>query len=79
MPPARKSTAVWAADRRVKLEKKGEIKVRVLNPFFMLSGNVATVVFEQQYQSSNFSDAGGKRLEWVKEGNEWRIRSEGPR
>ena len=79
VPPARKSTAAWAADRRVKLEKKGEIKVRVLNPFFMLSGNVATVVFEQQYQSSNFSDAGGKRLEWVKEGNEWRIRSEGPR
>lgn len=79
VPPARKSTAVWAADRRVKLEKKGEIKVRVLNPFFMLSGNVATVVFEQQYQSSNFSDAGGKRLEWVKEGNEWRIRREGPR
>lgn len=79
VPPARKSREAWEADRRVKLDKKGDIQVRILNPFFMLSGNVATVVFEQQYQSSNFSDAGGKRLEWVKEGDTWRIRHEGPR
>lgn len=79
VPPAKKSLAAWEADRRAKLEKKGDIQVRVLNPFFVLSGNVATVVFDQQYQSSNFNDAGGKRLEWVKEGSEWRIRREGPR
>lgn len=79
VPPAKKSLAAWEADRRAKLEKKGDIQVRVLNPFFVLSGNVATVVFDQQYQSSNFSDAGGKRLEWIKEGSEWRIRREGSR
>ena len=79
VPPARKSIAAWEADRRAKLEKNGAIQVRVLNPFFVLSGNVATVVFDQQYQSTTFSDAGGKRLEWIKEGSEWRIRREGPR
>ncbi|MBL8429170.1 MAG: tetratricopeptide repeat protein [Dechloromonas sp.] len=78
-PAAKKSMAAWEADRRAKLEKKGEIQVRVLNPFFAISGNVATVVFDQEYKSSNYSDTAGKRLEWVKEGTEWRIRREGPR
>lgn len=78
-PPAKKTRAAWEADRRIKLEKNGDIQVRVQNPVFMLSGNVATVVFDQQYQSSNFKDATGKRLEWIKEGNDWRIRSEGAR
>lgn len=74
--PDKKSRAAWEAERRVKLDKKGELQVRVLNPVFSVAGEVLMVDFDQQYKSSSYSDSARKQIEWVRESGEWRIRRE---
>lgn len=76
VPADKRARSAWEADRRVKLDKKGDIRVQVDAPSFKLEGNVVVVTFEQRYQSGNYSDAGRKRLEWVKDGSDWKIRRE---
>ncbi len=76
VPADKRARSAWEADRRVKLDKKGDIRVQVDAPSFKLEGNVVVVTFEQRYQSGNYNDAGRKRLEWVKDGNDWKIRRE---
>jgi Flp pilus assembly protein TadD/ketosteroid isomerase-like protein len=76
VPADKRARSAWEADRRLKLDKKGDIRVHVDAPSFKLEGNVVVVSFEQRYQSGNYSDAGRKRLEWVKDGSDWKIRRE---
>jgi murein L,D-transpeptidase YafK len=76
VPADKRARSAWEADRRLKLDKKGDIRVQVDAPSFKLEGNVVVVSFEQRYQSGNYSDAGRKRLEWVKDGSDWKIRRE---
>ena len=37
---------------------------------------MVSVSFEQRYRSGNYSDAGRKQIEWVREGGDWKIRRE---
>ena len=76
VPADNRARSAWEADRRAKLDKKGDIRVQVGAPTLKLEGEVVVVNFEQRYQSGSYSDAGRKRLEWVREGGEWKIRSE---
>lgn len=71
-----RSREAWAADRRLKLDKPGDIIVEVAEPKFEEKGEVVTVTFTQRYSSSNYKDVTRKQIEWVKEAGEWRIRRE---
>lgn len=76
VPADKRARGAWEADRRSKLDKKGEIKVQVNGPAIKAEGEAVSVIFEQRYQSGNYSDVGRKQLEWVREGGEWKIRRE---
>lgn len=76
VPADNRARSAWEADRRAKLDKKGEIRVQLGAPALKPEGEVVAVTFEQRYQSGSYSDAGRKRLEWVREAGEWKIRSE---
>ena len=76
VPADKRARSAWEADRRSKLDKKGEIKVQVNAPAIKADGEAVSVTFEQRYQSGNYSDVGRKQLEWVREGGEWKIRRE---
>lgn len=75
-PADKRSRVAWEAERRSKLDKKGEIRVRIVNPAYARAANVVSVVFEQHYSSSNFSDKMRKQIDWVRDGEQWRIRRE---
>jgi len=75
-PADKRTRSAWEADRRLKLDKKGDIHVQLDSPSYKVDGDVVSVVFEQRYQSGNYSDAARKQLDWVREGGEWKIRRE---
>lgn len=75
-PADKRARSAWEAERRSKLDKKGEIRVHVDSPAIKAEGEVVSVTFGQRYQSGNYSDAARKQLEWVREGGEWKIRRE---
>ena len=76
VPADKRSRSVWEADRRAKIDKKGDIQVHIGVPAYKLDGDVLLVSFEQRYQSGSYRDVGRKQLEWVREGGEWKIRRE---
>ena len=76
VPADKRSREAWEADRRIKLDKKGDIQVQIGAPAYKLNGDVLLVNFEQRYQSGSYRDTGRKQLEWVREGGEWKIRRE---
>jgi len=75
-PADKRTRSAWEADRRLKLDKKGDIHVQLDSPSYKVDGDVVSVVFEQRYQSGNYRDAARKQLDWVREGGEWKIRRE---
>lgn len=75
-PADKRARGAWEADRRSKLDKKGDIRVQVNAPAIKAVGEAVSVTFEQRYQSGNYSDAARKQLEWVREAGEWKIRRE---
>lgn len=67
----------WASDRAVHLAKPGAITIgiddlKVHTP----DANRAATEFRQTYASPNYRDVSTKRLEWVREGNRWKIQRE---
>lgn len=76
VPADKRARSAWEADRRAKLEKKGDIQVQLGAPSYKVEGEVVSVSFEQRYRSGNYSDAGRKQIEWVREGGDWKIRRE---
>lgn len=67
----------WASDRAVRFAKPGNITVviddlKVSTP----SENTAVTEFHQTYTSSNYRDVSIKRLDWVREGDQWKIQHE---
>jgi murein L,D-transpeptidase YafK len=74
------SLAQWAERKRKLNAAKEWIKVKLGNmDMFRYPGREEMVVvsFEQDYQSSNLSNAMKKRLYWIKEGGSWKILDEG--
>ena len=67
----------WASERAIQLGKPGNItvgvsdlKVDTANP------DKAITEFRQAYTSENYSDVVPKRMEWVREGDRWKIQRE---
>ena len=75
-PRAGQTRAEWEADRRIKLDKRGTIRVAVSSPAVAIEGDVATVTFEQRYESRNYSDRTRKTLTWRQTDGQWRISEE---
>jgi len=76
-PENGQSLEQWASERAVRLGKHGDIsvgindlKVDTTNP------DKAITEFSQSYASANYSDVVPKRMEWVREGNRWKIQRE---
>ena len=71
----------WAVRKRQVNAGKTWIKVKLGDiDMFRYPGvqkEMVVVTFQQDYQSSNLSNAMKKRLYWIKEGNTWKIVDEG--
>ena len=76
-PPDGRDRGTWEAERRVRLDKKGEIHVQIVAPELRVEGDTAAVSFEQRYRAGALVDTGRKRMAWHREGGEWMIRREG--
>ncbi|HNE17673.1 MAG TPA: nuclear transport factor 2 family protein, partial [Rhodocyclaceae bacterium] len=77
VPADGRSRSAWEAERRVRLDKKGEIHVQIVAPELRVEGDTAAVSFEQRYRAGALVDTGRKRMAWHREGGEWMIRREG--
>ena len=69
--------AQWASERAIRLAKPGNITIgindlKVTTP----DANQAVTEFRQAYMSSNYRDEVSKRMEWVREGDRWKIQRE---
>ena len=67
---------VWAQDRRVRIEDKGTISVKIDGAKVAIDGNTATVRFRQQYVSNQLRSNGPKTLVLSKQAGKWQIRQE---
>lgn len=76
-PEGGRSRLQWASDRAVLFAKPGSITVvvddlKVSTP----SENTAVTEFHQTYTSSNYREVSFKRIDWVREGDQWKIQRE---
>ncbi|NDP48644.1 MAG: TolC family outer membrane protein [Sulfuriferula multivorans] len=71
------SLTKWSSERAVRLSKPGNITVgidglKVSNP----EANKGLTEFKQTYTSAKYRDEVEKRIEWVRDGNRWKIQRE---
>jgi len=67
----------WASERAIQLGKPGNITVGISNlKVDTANPDKAITEFRQAYTSENYSDVVPKRMEWVREGNRWKIQRE---
>ncbi|MBZ0067925.1 MAG: TolC family outer membrane protein [Thiobacillus sp.] len=69
--------AQWASERAIRLGKPGNITIgindlKVSTP----DANKSITEFKQTYTSANYRDEVTKRMEWVREGERWKIQRE---
>ncbi len=71
------SMAKWSSERAVRLGKPGNITVGISDLKVNTSdANKAITDFSQTYTSANYRDEVGKHMEWVREGDHWKIQRE---
>jgi outer membrane protein, adhesin transport system len=67
----------WASDRAVNLARPGDITVGIDSlKVNTLTADRAVTEFRQTYTSPNYRDVSTKRLDWVREGDRWKIQRE---
>ena len=67
----------WASNRAVRLAKPGAITVGIDDLVVHTpDANRAAAEFRQTYTSPNYRDVSTKRLDWVREGDRWKIQRE---
>ncbi len=67
----------WASDRAVNLARPGDITVGIDSlKIETLAADRAVTEFRQTYTSPNYRDVSIKRLDWVREGDRWKIQRE---
>jgi adhesin transport system outer membrane protein len=67
----------WASARATRLSQPGAITIGVSElKVNNIDANNATTEFRQTYTSAHYRDAVIKRMEWVREGNSWKIQRE---
>ena len=75
-PASGQSHKSWAEERRVRIEGKGSINVKIESPKVTVDGNTATVKFRQQYVSNQLRSNGPKTLVLSKQSGKWQIKQE---
>jgi tetratricopeptide (TPR) repeat protein len=66
----------WAEERRLRIEGKGRISVKVDSPKVLFDGNTATVKFRQIYNSDQLKADSRKTLVFTKQDGKWQITQE---
>ena len=66
----------WADERRLRIEGKGHITVKVESPKVSIDGNTATVKFRQIYSSDQLTANSRKTLVLAKQDGKWQIKQE---
>lgn len=74
--PKGESRQAWADERRVRIEGKGHIKVKVESANASVDGTTATVKFRQIYTSDQLKADSRKTLVLIKQGGKWLITQE---
>jgi len=74
--PPRMSHKAWAEQRRARIVDKSHISVKVESPQVKVSGDRATVKFQQIYDSDRLSAKSRKTLVLEKHGGQWLIQQE---
>jgi ketosteroid isomerase-like protein len=74
--PKGMSFKAWADSRRVRIEGKGRISVKIDSPKVSIDGNTATVKFRQIYNSDQLKADSRKTLVFSKQGGKWQITQE---
>jgi adhesin transport system outer membrane protein len=76
-PEAARPIEQWASERAVRLTKPGDISIGVSDlKVDTAVADKAVTEFRQSYTSANYRDVANKRMEWVREGNRWKIQRE---
>lgn len=71
--PNNQSRKAWEAERRSRIEGKDRISIEVETPQVSLSGNTATVRFQQAYRSDRLNSTSSKTLSMVQKDGRWLI------
>jgi len=67
----------WASERAIRLGKPGDISVGISDLVVETpDADKTTTQFRQAYTAVNYHDVVIKRMEWVREGNRWKIQRE---
>jgi adhesin transport system outer membrane protein len=77
IPEAGRSPEQWASERAIRLGQPGAITVGVSDLVVATpDAGKATTQFKQAYTADNYRDVVPKRMEWVREGDRWKIQRE---
>ncbi|HEX4879605.1 MAG TPA: TRAP transporter large permease subunit [Limnobacter sp.] len=74
--PGQLSRDQWESQRRARIVSKKNIEVDTNNLSIQVSGDSATVEFDQSYKADSYSDRVRKTLRLIKEGGRWKIVTE---
>ncbi len=76
-PEGARPLAQWSSERAILLAKPGSITVEISDLSVNTADpNKAITQFKQTYTSANYRDEMNKRMEWVREGDLWKIQRE---
>ncbi len=68
--------AYWKRFKSMMFKRHRQVRLRIGKPMVVLHKNWAFVGFDQWFDSNRMQSYGRKTLEWVKEGDRWKIANE---
>ncbi|MBC3916281.1 tetratricopeptide repeat protein [Undibacterium sp. CY18W] len=74
--PKGESHKAWAEERRLRIEGKGRINVKIEAAKINVDGNTATAKFRQIYTSDQLTANSRKTLNMIKQDGKWQIKQE---
>jgi tetratricopeptide (TPR) repeat protein len=75
-PATGETRAQWELNRATRISSKNKIQVSVSSPLVKITGEVATVQFQQMYQADNIREKSRKTLILNRQNGNWLIRQE---
>ena len=76
-PEKGRSMDQWVSESQARLSKPGEIKLAISEfKTTPIDADKTTIEFKQTYNRGKYHAAVMKRMEWVREGNRWKIQRE---
>jgi len=72
-PPGSMSRVNWEEERRMRINSKSKISIKLENLTVTASGNTAVAKFRQDYKANGLAVSSRKTLDLVKNGDRWQI------